>query len=106
MSGQNECGNCVLVENRFWHVDYCNECEYCLNIGICQGSDDSFTEQDLVFFDGIDLSLSQEEAEGDRYRAKTRPNSTPRKYGQLKNSSRIVSVLAKQMLVLRIDEAP
>lgn len=66
MSGQNECGNCILVENRFWHVDYCNECEYCINRGSSQFIGNSFTDQDVGFFEGIDFSLSQEaEAEND-----------------------------------------
>ena len=62
MSGQNKCGNYVLVENRFWHVDFCNECEDCLNRDRFQvGDNSSSTEQDMSFFEGVDFNLSQEE---------------------------------------------
>lgn len=59
MSGQNKCGNYVLVENRFWHVDFCNECEECANRDRFQVGDNSFTEQDSDFFEGIDFNLSE-----------------------------------------------
>jgi len=59
MSGQNKCGNYVLVENRFWHVDFCNECEECANRDRFQVGDNSFVEQDSDFFEGIDFNLSE-----------------------------------------------
>lgn len=58
MSGQNKCGNLVVVEGRFIHLDYCNDCEKCRFFDSQQLDDDmSINMEDNNIGMDIDLDI-------------------------------------------------
>ena len=61
MSGQNKCGNLVVVEDRFIHLDYCNECEKCRFFDSQQLEDLYLDDMSINVDDnniGMDIDLS------------------------------------------------
>jgi hypothetical protein len=63
MSGQNECCNLVVVEGRFIHLDYCNNCEKCRFID-SQQIEDFYLDDISIDMDdinvGMDIDISVE----------------------------------------------
>ena len=65
MSGQNKCGNLVVVDDRFIHLDYCNDCEKCRFLDSQQIEnfylDDFDIDMDMDDVNiGIDIDISVE----------------------------------------------
>ena len=63
MSGQNKCGNLVIVEDKFIHLDYCNDCEKCRFLD-AQQIDDLFLDDMSIDMNdvniGMDIDMSVE----------------------------------------------
>lgn len=56
MSGQNKCGNLVVVDNRFIHLDYCNDCEKCRFID-SQQIEDLYLDDISIDMDDVNIGM-------------------------------------------------